>query len=459
MPPKDDVLPTEEQPLPTAVSPTADSPGYVPKSDREEDSEEDDDEDPEDDPVNYPIDRDEDEEEEEEPSRDEADDEEEDEDDEEEEEHPALANSIPPPVHRVMARISIRPQTPVSLPLDTEVAGLLSIPTPPSSPLSPWSSPLPQMPSPPLPVSPPPPASPTYPLGYQAAMIRLRAEAPSTSYLLPLPPPIILSSTRSDAPPSGTPPILPIPLPTSSPSLLLPSTDHGADKPEVCLQPRKRLCFTFVPRYEVRESLSAPATRPTGGFRADYGFIATLDREIRRDPKREGYGITDTWDEILEDMSGAPTTDEIELGQRMTNFVTTIKQDTDEIYVRLGEAQDKRSLMSGRLNLLHRDRRAHAHTTLLMEREARLSREAWGRSMDASDLVRSEVMALRTQVVAHQLKIAALRAADRARQAQLVETLRLMSIPQTQVTTLQGQLGLVSGLAQPEIPEEAGSSS
>ncbi|GJY96114.1 putative reverse transcriptase domain-containing protein [Tanacetum coccineum] len=310
--PEDDVLPAEEQPLSAAVSPTVDSPGNV--------SEDDDDE-------------------EEDPSGDEANDEEVDE--EEEEEHPALADFV-----------------------HTKVARLLAIPTPPSSPLSPWSSPLPQIPSPPLPVSPPPPASPTYPLGYRAAMIRLRAEAPSTSHSLPLPPPIILSRTRSDAPPSGTPPILPIPLPTSSPSLLLPSTDHGADRPEVCLPPRKRLCFAFGPRYEVGESSSAPATRPTGGFRADYGFIATLDREIRRDPERE---------------------------------------DTYEIYVRLGEAQDERSLMGG-----------------------------LGRSMDASDLACSEVMALRTQVVAHQSEITALRAADRAQQAQLVETLRLMSTLQTQ---------------------------
>ncbi|GKG61131.1 hypothetical protein Tco_0616947, partial [Tanacetum coccineum] len=75
-----------------------------------------------------------------------------------------------------------------------------------------------------LPVSSPPPASPTYPLGYRAAMIRLRVEAPSTSH--PPPPGI---------PPSGTPPLLPIPAPTSSPSLLLPSGDHGADRPKVCL--------------------------------------------------------------------------------------------------------------------------------------------------------------------------------------------------------------------------------
>ncbi|GKD85031.1 hypothetical protein Tco_1356185 [Tanacetum coccineum] len=116
-------------------------------------------------------------------------------------------------------------------------------------------------------------------------------------------------------------------------------------------------------------------------------------------------------------MPGAPATNETELGQRMANFVTTFRQDTNEIYVRLGEAQDERSLMRGRLSMLFRDRRAHAHTALLIEREARISCEAWRRSMDTSDLAGFEVMALRTQVVAHQSKIAGLRAADRTRQA------------------------------------------
>ncbi|GKD75112.1 putative reverse transcriptase domain-containing protein, partial [Tanacetum coccineum] len=376
-----------------------------------------------------------DDEEEEEPSGDEADDEEDEdnEEEEEEEEHPAPADSIPPPIHRVTARISIRAQTPI-----------------PSPPL---------LVSPPLPISPPPTAGPTYPLGYRAAMIRLRAEALSTSHSLPLPPPIILSRTRSDSPPSGTPLILHIPLPTSSPSLLLPPADHGADRPRVCLPPWKRLCIALGLRYEVEESSSAPTARPTGGFRADYGFVAILDREIRRDPERYvSYGITDTWDEMLEDIPRELTTNETELGWRMTNFVTTVRHDTYEIYVRLGKTQDDRSLMSHRLNLLQRDRCAHAHIALLMKREARISCEAWGRSMDASDLARSKVMELRTQVVAQQSEITALRAADRARQTQLVETLRLMSILQTHVTALQGQLRPASGLAQPKIPEEADSS-
>ncbi|GKE49383.1 hypothetical protein Tco_1480641, partial [Tanacetum coccineum] len=193
---------------------------------------------------------------------------------------------------------------------------------------------------------------------------------------LPLPPPIILLRTRvsmvmmrvvaqstyclaspSRTPPSGTPPLLPIPLPTSSPPLLLPSTNCRADVPKVTLPPRKRLCIAPSPRYEIEECSSAPTTRPIGGFRADYGFVGTLDAEIRHDPDR---------------------------------------QDTDEIYVRLDDAQDDRSMMSGQLNLLRRDRCSHARTTRLMDSEARVSRKAWVQSMDASDTTSSEVGALRT---------------------------------------------------------------
>ncbi|GJV82390.1 hypothetical protein Tco_1522288 [Tanacetum coccineum] len=38
MPPEDHVFPAEEQPLPAVVSPTADSPGYIPESDPEEET-------------------------------------------------------------------------------------------------------------------------------------------------------------------------------------------------------------------------------------------------------------------------------------------------------------------------------------------------------------------------------------------------------------------------------------
>nr|GFC90831.1 hypothetical protein [Tanacetum cinerariifolium] len=58
------------------------------------------------------------------------------------------------------------------------------------------------------------------------------------------------------------------------------------DRPEVTLPPQKRLDIALGPRYEIGESSSAAAARPAGGFKADYGFVAMVDREIMRDPKR-----------------------------------------------------------------------------------------------------------------------------------------------------------------------------
>nr|GEZ19585.1 reverse transcriptase [Tanacetum cinerariifolium] len=56
MPPEDDIFPAEEQPLPVAATPTADSPGYIPEFDPNGDPEEDEEEDPEEDPADYPAD-------------------------------------------------------------------------------------------------------------------------------------------------------------------------------------------------------------------------------------------------------------------------------------------------------------------------------------------------------------------------------------------------------------------
>ncbi|GKA47793.1 putative reverse transcriptase domain-containing protein [Tanacetum coccineum] len=397
----DDEIVAEDQPYAEDASPTAQSPDYVPESDPEADPEEDDDEDPEEDPVDYPADGGDDGDDEDEPSEEDEDDDVdiEADEDEEEEEHPAPADSVvvalpatdqapsaeetepfetdesaatppPHPAYRVTARISIPAPVPTPVWSDAEVARLLAISTPPSSPLSPWSSPLPQIPSPPLPsipspslpVSPPlpvsspvpvlspsPPASPIRSFTDIECYVRLRAEAASTSYSLPLPPPFILSYTRPAAPSSGTPP------------LHLLSTDRREDRPEVTLPPRKRLGIALGPAYEVRESSSAAAARPAGGLRADYGFVATMDREIRHDLEREvGYGITDSWDEIVKTLTQeAQLVTVRELGRHMT--------------MRLGLGKT-------------RDRRAHAYTRHLMEIKARLSREAWRRSMDAIDL-------------------------------------------------------------------------
>ncbi|GJU72580.1 hypothetical protein Tco_1263985 [Tanacetum coccineum] len=92
---------------------------------------------------------------------------------------------------------------------------------------------------------------------------RMRATAPSTYH------PLLLS---------GTPPLLPIPLPA-------PSTSRRADIPEADMPPRKRLLLTAPkPGCEVGESSAAAAVRqpgPTMARRVDYSFVDTV--ETRKD--------------------------------------------------------------------------------------------------------------------------------------------------------------------------------
>ncbi|GJU53559.1 hypothetical protein Tco_1227273 [Tanacetum coccineum] len=127
-----------------------------------------------------------------------------------------------------------------------------------------------------------------------------------------------------------------------------------------------------------------------------------IDRQIRRDPKRYvGYGITDSWDEIVETLQGAPVSTDTELGAHMREFESMVRRDTDEIYTR----------------------RTHAHTRQLMETEAGMSREAWGRAMDASDLAHGGVISLCTTVHAQMSEITELQSADRRRQRAMSDLL------------------------------------
>nr|GFC02267.1 hypothetical protein [Tanacetum cinerariifolium] len=303
----DDEIVVEDQMYAEDASPNAQSPEYVPESDLEAHLEDDDDEDPEKDPIDYLADGGYDGDDEEGSSEDDEDDDMDIKADEEEE-HPAPADSVvvastaadqapsaeetepfetdestatplPHPAYRMTARISIPALVPMPTWFNSEVVRLLAMSSPPASPLSPRSSPPPQIPFPPLPpilsppspvLSPAPSPSPIRSLGYRAAMIRLRAEAASTSH---------------------------------SPPLQLPSASRREDKPEG----RLWLC-------------------------------CHMDREIMRDPEREvGYGITDSWDEIVKTLQGAPVSTDTELGGHMREFETRVRQDTDEIYMRLDD--------------------------------------------------------------------------------------------------------------------------
>ncbi|GJR23703.1 hypothetical protein Tco_0972230 [Tanacetum coccineum] len=288
---------------------------------------------------------------------------------------------------------------------------ILALPTPPPSPLSPYSSPLPQIPSPPLPI--PSPISPTYvegSLGSRAAGIRQR-----------------------DA---------------------LPSPIHETEMPE--------------------SSGAARQVGPTTA-RADlYGFADTLEAAPGRRMSRElGYGIRDTWDDLVGAIQEiAPTTLE-GVNQRVIELATTVDEEDEIIYSQLDDARYDRALLRARVNMLDGDRPFHRRTAILMEEEARLSRAAWAQSMDACDQTHSEGISLRTTVMAQQSKITELQAADRRRQAvitdllkadyrrqrQLVETLKIVKSLKTQMIELQRQQGPAKDLAEPELPGEASSSS
>ncbi|GKC36319.1 hypothetical protein Tco_1048703 [Tanacetum coccineum] len=260
------------------------------------------------------------------------------------------------------AKISIRDEPSISLPPREEVERLFALTIPPPSPLTPLSSPLPHIPSPPLPTSPP---------------------------------------------------------------LQLLSSDHRTDRPEITLPPRKRLGINLGPRYDIRESSAAAATRPIRGRRADYGFV-----DLR---------------EVVKEV--APTNLK-GVNARVTELTAVQEQDTQDIYY-------------------------HYETARLLDQEALVSQEAWGRSIEVSYMTRSKIMVLRSVVMGQQAVISQLQATDRKsqvvtlemlqadyqRQVQLTKALKLLKGLQTQMVELQRQHRPAKGPEHPDAPGEAGSSS
>nr|GFC66582.1 hypothetical protein [Tanacetum cinerariifolium] len=198
---------------------------------------------------------------------------------------------------------------------------------------------------------------------------------------------------------------------TLPPPSQLPSASRREDRTKVTLPPRKRLDIALGPRYEVGESSSAATARPAGGFRADYGFVPAVDREIMRDPKREvGYRITDSWDEIVETLQGTPA--------RATDASDLVHGEVISLHTTvLGQISDIRELQAA-------DRRRQTVISELLRLDHRRSTE----TSESRTALQGQITALQGQLTAFQ----------------------------AQVATLQGQQGLARDSTHPEPAEEAG---
>ncbi|GKC80625.1 hypothetical protein Tco_1131399 [Tanacetum coccineum] len=200
------------------------------------------------------------------------------------------------------------------------------------------------------------------------------------------------------------------PLPRPSPP---PNSPTHIEIPESCLPLWKRVRFASPTlSHEVGESSVAGAARQDGPAvpredpysiaRGDlYGLVDMVDVAPGHLMSRElDYGITDTWDDLVGAIDEiAPTTLE-GVNQRVIDLSTVVEQETTIMYGIMEDARDDRSQLRGRVNLLYRDRPVHRRLAVMIEREAKMAREAWGLSMDASDYACSDVMSLRTMVVA-----------------------------------------------------------
>ncbi|GJU16536.1 hypothetical protein Tco_1144502 [Tanacetum coccineum] len=495
-PPSPDYIPDSEEPQTPPVPQDEDErepmfiqphdPDYVPEpiypeyipledehefpSDPEEDPKEYGDDETKDGLVDHPMDGGEDgDDDDDNSSRDDSDDEdEEDEDDDDEEEHLAPADSaiivptielvsppditttraritvIPPPstdITTTGARITVRLQASISLPPEAEVERLLAMPTPPPSPLTSLSPPsagerLARCTAPSAHSSPPPVPSPLLPLSGCPTQIQTLRIASTQA---------LVDAVTAALP---SPPLPPLP-----PSLYIPPpVDRRDDVPESEQPPRKRSClFALGSRYEVGESSTA---RPTGGRGVDYGFVSTLDAEERRRGSREvGYGIRDTWVDPAEAVPEIAPMTVGEVNTRVTELAELHEHDTQDLYALLEDAQDSRTRIaqrvtmdSQRVDLLMGDRMTLQETVLIVEEEAYASREAWAHAIGLSQAVHYELQTHREQVYAHDsldaeaLKMAELRETDHRRQAQIVETLRVMRDMRREMGDMQAEL-------------------
>ncbi|GKE76024.1 hypothetical protein Tco_1542144 [Tanacetum coccineum] len=215
------------------------------------------------------------------------------------------------------------------------------------------------------------------------------------------------------------------PLPPLPPSLYIPPPiNYRDDIPESEWPPRKRSCL----------------------FALGSRFVSTLDAKERRRGIREvGYGIRDTWVNSAEAVPDIEPVTVEEVNTRVTELVELHEHDTQDLYALLEDAQDSRTRISQRVtmdsqwvDLLMEDRIAHQKIVLIVEEEAYASREAWAHVIGLNQATQHQVHETRSQM--QQAEMAKLREIDRRRQAQIVETLRVMRDMRREMGDMQAEL-------------------
>nr|GEW77122.1 hypothetical protein [Tanacetum cinerariifolium] len=231
-----------------------------------------------------------------------------------------------------------------------------------------------------------------------------------------LPPPDYYIPPEDDVFPAEEQPLLAAALPTAESPGYIPesdleedndedpeellSSDRRADRPEVTLPPRKRLSIVHCPGYEAGESsVAAAAARPIEGRRADYGFIDSVEAEIRR--------------------------------QRAEDIGYVQEHDTQDIYRVMEDTQGRQTEIFQRVEALVDDSQYHYETSRLVDQEARCSREAWADSIGLSSAVHFELQGYMTHTWVQDQHI--------DEQDTLIATLT------TQLSSLQGHLAMALG--------------
>ncbi|GKB97252.1 hypothetical protein Tco_0983389 [Tanacetum coccineum] len=226
--------------------------------------------------------------------------------------------------------------------------------------------------------------------------------------------------------------VLPSPsLPPLPPSLYIPPpVDRRDDIPESEQPPRKRLYLSTIgSRYEIEESSTA---RPTRGRGIDYGFVSMIDAEERRQGIRDvGYGIRDTWVDLAEAVPEISPMTMGEVNTRVTELAELHKRDTQDLYALLEDAQDRLSQATHQELQTHRDH-VYAHETHLQAYQTQLQLQ--------STLIQTQHQVHETRFQMQQAELAALRETDHRRQAQMVETLRVIRDMRREMSDMQAEL-------------------